>query len=108
MQVRHGLTSHGFAVNVTNEPLAWFDQVVACGLADVRAASVQSVNMDMGKTIALDLTEEKEVLARMFGDAYERQIRPVQASDGTLWEYIQHLEQEATAQGDWVHQPKRS
>src|ERR1700722_12035372 len=32
VQVRHRLTSHGFAMNVTREPLAWFDRVVACGL----------------------------------------------------------------------------
>ncbi|KAI0311452.1 hypothetical protein OF83DRAFT_1030825, partial [Amylostereum chailletii] len=32
VQVRHRLTSHGFALNVTREPRAWFDAVVACGL----------------------------------------------------------------------------
>lgn len=31
VQVRHRLTTHGFSYNVTREPRAWFDQIVACG-----------------------------------------------------------------------------
>lgn len=42
IQIRHSLTTHGFAMNVTNEPLAWFKEVVACGLADVEAGSIES------------------------------------------------------------------
>lgn len=40
VHVRQRLAMHGFAFNVTNEPLAWFDQVLACGLAEVRATSL--------------------------------------------------------------------
>ncbi|THG95708.1 hypothetical protein EW145_g7911 [Phellinidium pouzarii] len=40
VQVRHRLTTHGFALNVTRAPLAWFDRIVACGLADVKAGAI--------------------------------------------------------------------
>lgn len=40
VQVRHRLTSHGFAFNVTGEPLSWFNQITACGLADVKAGAI--------------------------------------------------------------------
>jgi lipoate-protein ligase B len=44
VQVRHRLTTHGFAFNVTREPLAWFSQVIACGLADVKAECMENVD----------------------------------------------------------------
>ncbi|KAJ9120023.1 hypothetical protein QFC22_002920 [Naganishia vaughanmartiniae] len=43
IQIRHRLTSHGFAINVTTEPIPWFDLVTACGLNDVHATSLQGV-----------------------------------------------------------------
>ena len=42
VQVRHRLTTHGLALNITREPLAWFDQVVACGLVGVRQTSISA------------------------------------------------------------------
>jgi len=39
VRVRHGVTTHGFAVNVQND-LAPFDWVVACGLPAVRMTSI--------------------------------------------------------------------
>ena len=41
LHVTHGITTHGFAVNVTND-LRPFDWVVACGLPEVRMTSVQA------------------------------------------------------------------
>lgn len=40
IHLRHRITSHGFAMNITPEPVPWFDLVTACGLADVRAVSI--------------------------------------------------------------------
>ena len=40
LNVKRGVTAHGFAVNVTND-LQPFEWVVACGLPDVRMTSVQ-------------------------------------------------------------------
>lgn len=42
VRVQRGVTTHGLAINVTND-LAPFDWVVACGLPDVRMVSVASV-----------------------------------------------------------------
>ncbi|KAL5518393.1 hypothetical protein ACEPAH_75 [Sanghuangporus vaninii] len=84
VQVRHRLTTHGFALNVTAEPLAWLDTIVACGLADVKAGSiagrskkvaepdvtvaaqipgiVQTFGKLMGRdTVELDLSDDAEV-----------------------------------------------
>jgi lipoyl(octanoyl) transferase len=33
---------HGFAVNVTDEPLPWFEHIVPCGIKDRAATSLQS------------------------------------------------------------------
>ena len=43
IHLRHRITSHGFAINVTSEPLRWFDLVLACGLADVRAVCLHDL-----------------------------------------------------------------
>lgn len=42
VHVRHGVAIHGFAINVTDEPLALFALIVPCGLAGVRATSLAS------------------------------------------------------------------
>jgi lipoyl(octanoyl) transferase len=42
VRVQRGVTTHGLAINVTND-LAPFEWVVACGLPDVRMVSVASV-----------------------------------------------------------------
>ncbi|KIM32960.1 hypothetical protein M408DRAFT_14532 [Serendipita vermifera MAFF 305830] len=108
MQVRHGLTAHGFAVNITREPLAWFDQVIACGLADVKAASVQSVREKLdGKSPSLDMQEEKRVLAKMYGDTYGKEIRELQKEDGEIWEAVQEMEEIAAKAGEWHSAPSR-
>jgi lipoyl(octanoyl) transferase len=46
LNVKRGVTAHGFAVNVTND-LQPFEWVVACGLPDVRMTSVQR---ELGRT----------------------------------------------------------
>src|SRR5258708_3954553 len=54
VQVRHRLTTHGFAMNITSEPRAWFDEIVACGLADVKSASVEGATgrrVDVGMEV---------------------------------------------------------
>ncbi|ORX38294.1 hypothetical protein BD324DRAFT_578278 [Kockovaella imperatae] len=43
IHLQHRITSHGFAMNITPEPLAWFDLVLACGLADVKAVSLHDL-----------------------------------------------------------------
>ena len=42
VSVRHRITTHGFSLNITPEPLPWFAQIVACGLEGVKALCIQN------------------------------------------------------------------
>ena len=110
MQVRHRLTSHGFAVNVTNEPLAWFDCVIACGLEGVQAASVQSTSEKKPASAEQEafpsVTEEMGVLAKMFGERYDREIRSLEEhGPKEIVEEVEKLEAETERLGDWSKAP---
>lgn len=97
VQVRHRLTSHGFAMNVTHEPRAWFDEVVACGLADVKAASIEGAT---GKK--LDVEGEIPGIVKQFGQVMERQMVPLQVGTGELGELgelVYAVEQEIKCDG---------
>ncbi|KAH9927490.1 chloroplast lipoate protein ligase [Epithele typhae] len=59
VQVRHRLTTHGFAFNVTKEPLAWFDHIVACGLTDVKAGHCLALWTGLWRDmVQLDMDQE--------------------------------------------------
>ncbi|KAG9055372.1 hypothetical protein FS842_002394 [Serendipita sp. 407] len=109
MQVRHGLTSHGFAINITSEPLSWFNQVVACGLADVRAASIQSAKEKSNeKGQELDILQERKVLAKMYGEVYGTGIEPLSPQQEEIWDAVKEVEEIANKAGDWPRAPVRS
>jgi len=63
------ITTHGFAMNVTDEPLALFRGIVPCGITDGGVTSIERVT---GKRVA------PEVLApsvlRHFGEVFGREI----------------------------------
>ena len=90
VQVRHRLTTHGFAMNVTREPRAWFDEIVACGLADVKAASVECAT---GRKV--DVGMEVPAIVDRFGQVMERQMVPLEMGSGELAELVYNLEQES-------------
>jgi lipoyl(octanoyl) transferase 2 len=101
VQVRHRLTTHGFALNVTDEPRAWFDRVVACGLTDVRAGSIQSAT---GKSVLVE--EEMPALVDTFGRLFERNMVPLDVeNEGELGLAIKEVEAEAQQAGDWLRAP---
>ena len=77
VQVRHRLTSHGFAMNVTHEPRAWFDEIVACGLENVKATSIERAT---GKK--LDVEGEVAGIVKQFGLVMERQMVPLDVGSG--------------------------
>ena len=87
-------------MNITKEPTAWFDQVVACGLDGVRAASIEGVT---GKQVAVAQEAQKfaEILARKMG----RDLAPLDDSHPIIWEIVQELEREALAAGSWHNKP---
>jgi lipoyl(octanoyl) transferase 2 len=90
VQVRHRLTTHGFAMNITSEPRAWFDEIVACGLADVKAASVEDAT---GRRV--DVGMEVPGIVERFGRVMERQVVPLEVGSGELAKLVYTLEQES-------------
>ncbi|KAG8220134.1 lipoyltransferase [Butyriboletus roseoflavus] len=101
VQVRHRLTTHGFALNVTQEPLEWFDQVVACGLTDVKAGCIA---LAAGEQIQVHDVIEGVVDA--FRQSYGRDVEKLELeSVGELGKVILELEEEAVGAGDWPRIP---
>ncbi|KZT37215.1 lipoyltransferase [Sistotremastrum suecicum HHB10207 ss-3] len=72
VQVRHRLTSHGMAFNVTTEVHDWFGQIIACGLVDVKSVSLEDV---VGSGVSL--SNEAEMIKRLLSEEYGREIASV-------------------------------
>jgi lipoyl(octanoyl) transferase 2 len=107
VQVQHRLTMHGLALNVTSEPKAWFNQVVACGLADVKAGSIS----DYSNRNEVSMEAEAEGMLRDMAGRLEREIEPALAPGGeTVDPYLQTLlkeaEDEASNAGPWLSKPQ--
>jgi len=101
VQVRHRLTTHGFAINVTNEPLEWFGQVVACGLADVKAGCIVEAK---GQIVQVE--DVIPGIVETFGAIYGRDMEKlVPGNAGELGEAILALEEDAQAAGEWLRAP---
>ncbi|PPQ71841.1 hypothetical protein CVT25_006361 [Psilocybe cyanescens] len=101
IQVRHRLTSHGFALNITREPLAWFDKIVACGLDDVKAGSIESKLQQ-----PVSLHEEMSGIVNQFEKFFERDMVKIDLDNqGEIGEAISSLEQEAERAGSWATEP---
>ena len=62
VRLRRSVAGHGVALNVGREPLTWFDEIVACGLEDVKSTSLVVEGAAEGTTVA-------EV-----GDAFVREL----------------------------------
>lgn len=101
VQVRHRLTTHGFAMNVTSEPLEWFGRVVACGLADVKAGCIVEAK---GQSVRVD--DVVPGIVEAFGTLYERDMEKLYPRNaGELGEAILALEEDALAAGEWFRAP---
>jgi lipoyl(octanoyl) transferase len=70
VHVSRGVSTHGFAVNVTNdlEPFSW---IVACGLTDV---TMTSVERELGHEPRGGLDTFAEHMARCFCEAHDRRL----------------------------------
>ncbi|KAJ9092069.1 hypothetical protein QFC19_008843 [Naganishia cerealis] len=85
IQIRHRITSHGFAINVTTEPILWFDLVTACGLNDVRATSLEGVltgrrrreDGEAGKKPVLAVDRVANDLMPFFAAKFNRRMAPL-------------------------------
>ncbi|KAI0027539.1 lipoyltransferase [Vararia minispora EC-137] len=91
VQVRHRLTSHGFSLNITNEPRAWFDEVVACGLPDVHAGSIESATGRPASVAA-----EVPGVVSQLKKALERDMVPLDMTESNelVW-LVQEMEADA-------------
>ncbi|KAI0072357.1 lipoyltransferase [Panus rudis PR-1116 ss-1] len=104
VQVRHRLTSHGFSLNVTEEPKAWFDRVVACGLDDVRAGCIADATKKNPDTVTVD--GEIPSLLERFSRLYERDVQRIDLNeDDEVGSLIRNLEMEARDAGAWLKAP---
>lgn len=75
VKVSRGVTTHGFALNVSTD-LSWFDHIIPCGMPDARATSLQRRT---GRTVALE--EAAARLAERFGQAMGFATRPATAQE---------------------------
>ncbi|KAG8928856.1 hypothetical protein FRC02_006388 [Tulasnella sp. 418] len=113
VQVRHRLTTHGFAFNVTNEPLSWFNQVVACGLADVRATGIQEQLALSAAHLAgrdqITAAGEMPSLVELFKEVMNREAVALgENNDSEIFGLVDELEKQAVAAGNWPLIPKIS
>jgi len=77
VHVARGVSTHGFAVNVEND-LQPFEWVVPCGLEGVRMTSLVEERGDGGPGT---LPGFRDTMARCFGQAFARTLRPVAPAD---------------------------
>jgi len=65
------VTTHGFALNVTDEPLPFFGGIVPCGIVDGGVTSMERL-----LSRRLDLADVAGAWLRHFGDVFGREIIP--------------------------------
>lgn len=63
------ITTHGFALNATDEPLPFFEGIVPCGITDGGVTSIERV---LGRRV--DPGALVEPVARHFGEVFGREI----------------------------------
>jgi len=101
VQVRHRVTSHGFAMNVTTEPMKWFNHVVACGMDDVKAGCIEGA---VGKNVTVD--DVVPSILTVFERIFKREFAKMDLEAvGEIGEAIIMVEEEARKAGDWLKAP---
>ena len=68
------ITTHGFALNATDEPLSFFEGIVPCGITDGGVTSIERV---LGRRV--EPRALVEPLSRHFGEIFGREIAPTAA-----------------------------
>ncbi len=71
IHIARWVTTHGFALNVTNEPLAHFAGIVPCGITD---GGVTSMERLLGRPVGL--AELLDPVRSHFSDIFGREILP--------------------------------
>jgi hypothetical protein len=104
-------------MNLTQEPIPWFDLVTACGLTDVRATSIH----DMLKPLAVpdgstprlpSVMDVAGELVPKFGEVYNREMRDLaDGGEAELRELVHQAEETAIEQNKsrgWPSEPDLS
>ncbi|TYJ53146.1 lipoyl(octanoyl) transferase [Cryptococcus floricola] len=120
IHLRHRITSHGFSLNITPEPISWFDLVVACGLDDVRATSlhelIKRAPLSEGNIPACLPSVQgaaKKIVPR-FAEMFGRNVEVLgregeEGEAGKIWELVKEAEQQAREEnaknGGWASEP---
>ena len=69
IHISRWITTHGFALNVTDDPLEFFSGIVPCGITD---GGVTSIERAAGRRLALPQVTFS--IARHFGEVFGREI----------------------------------
>lgn len=108
-------------MNITPEPLKWFDLVMACGLADVRAVSLHDL-MTRGATnngilpnVLPSVPEVAGEMVPLFAKVFGRGLEPLAQREGEIgemWEIVHRAEEQARKEnaekGGWATEPDLS
>jgi lipoate-protein ligase B len=90
LHIKRHVTSHGFVLNVDNQCIPWFRHIVACGLANVTATSIQHQHdqrrspeelLDGKLHIPLGVQDVVPVAAEEFGKVFGRPLIEESALD---------------------------
>lgn len=82
VHISRGITSHGFALNVTTD-LRDFDLIVPCGISDRSVTSLE-LEADAGAQPAATMENTINSVARHFGRVFEHQVLWVESLDDLL------------------------
>jgi lipoyl(octanoyl) transferase len=74
VHISRWITTHGFALNVTEEPLPYFHGIVPCGITDGGVTSIERV---LGRPV--DVREVVRRLLSHFADVFSRNVEVVDA-----------------------------
>jgi lipoyl(octanoyl) transferase len=69
VHIARWVTTHGFAVNVTDEPLARFAGIVPCGITDGGVTSIESV-----RGVRMAPADFAPIVAARFAEVFDREI----------------------------------
>eukprot|EP01127_Copromyxa_protea_P005932 TRINITY_DN1575_c0_g1_i1.p1 TRINITY_DN1575_c0_g1~~TRINITY_DN1575_c0_g1_i1.p1 ORF type:complete len:175 (+),score=28.13 TRINITY_DN1575_c0_g1_i1:332-856(+) len=79
ISVRHWVAAHGFALNVTTD-LSYFDHIVACGLENAKATSIEAEAKERG--LQEQVTMERAVQG--VSETFCRKFHKVQVTEETM------------------------
>ena len=71
IHIARWITTHGFALNVTDEPLPYFRGIVPCGITD---GGVTTMEQQLGRPVGV--SELLDPIRAHFSEVFGREIRP--------------------------------